>query len=147
MRHKSIILIFGALLLHGCDRKVPQVKESTQLEPVATETIQEEQAFEPAPEASAAPPAAIVPVPQEEEEVVVPEQREEEAYQEEIYQEEVPEVLVDEEIVIQAEEESQWPKNKGKTYNELQFSDDEDDYPFTPNSEGRSYNYRNDGGY
>jgi len=43
------------------------------------------------------------------------------------------------EIIIQAQE-TKWPRNKGKTYNELQKSDDLDDYPFTPSSERNNFN-------
>jgi hypothetical protein len=135
MRHISIAIIFGALLLQGCDRhsgtkvskntEVPQPQAEIQREEAIATTI--------VPAAYSAPIAekTIVASPVAETVFV-----EEEA----VFLEEVP-VIYEDEILIQAEEERS-PKNRGKTYNELQKSDDMDDYPFSPSTDDYNYNER-----
>lgn len=45
----------------------------------------------------------------------------------------------DEWIVEEVQEEQERPRNYSKTYNELQISDDEDDYPFVRSTDGLTY--------
>lgn len=129
MRHLSIIIIFGALLLQGCDRHKPtKVSKNIQM-PQRQEAIIPEEAPVVAPAVVAAPvpahhrakkevvkrkPAEVVPAP----------------------------ILYEQEDIFIQAEETRWPKNRGKTYNELQMSDDLDDYPFTPSTNEYNFNDR-----
>ncbi len=126
MRQFAMIMIFGAFLLQGCDRnRGSQV--TTQTSSTTTETYQ--------PQAE-----AQVPVP-----VVTPTPVKEKSYRSS--KAKAPVAPVDDQVSsaqaapvtetryrdeaeIQAQEV--WPKDKDKTYNELQISDDVNDYPLTP---------------
>jgi hypothetical protein len=134
MRHLSIVIIFGALLLQACDRrKEAEVSKNTQVAPPQEEIVREEvTVVEPAP--------VVVPIVKKAEPVNQVTETDTFIEEEPMYVEEAP-VIYEDEILIQAEEE-RWPKNKGKTYNELQISDDYDDYPFTPSTDDYNFNDR-----
>ena len=137
MRHISILIIFGA------DRhSETKVGGNTEMPQPQAEIQREE-----APEPVLAPAAYNEPVAEK----VVPKTTKREAVKiapvaEPIIVEEEPFIIEEEpvfyeedEILIQAEEE-RWPKNRGKTYNELQRSDDIDDYPFSPSTDDYNFN-------
>lgn len=136
MRHLSIGIIFGALLLQGCSDRHKETKV-TKVVPVQEEISREEVTVLPAP---APVPAPIVKKEAPKKAVV----KEEPVLTETIPPEEImapAPVIYEEQILIQAEE-PRWPKNRGKTYNELQLSDDLDDYPFTPSTDDYNFNER-----
>lgn len=124
MRHLSIIIIFGALLLQGCDRHKPTK---------VSKNIQAPQRQE---EISPAVVPAVVPAP-----VPSPVAKKEPVKRKPAEVVPAPILYVPEDIFIQAEE-TRWPRNRGKTYNELQMSDDLDDYPFTPSTNEYNFNDR-----
>jgi hypothetical protein len=152
MRHLSIVIIFGALLLQACDRrKETEVSKNTQVVPPQEEIAREEvTVVEPTPAPIAEPQAAapvVVPIVNKKEvkkaepvDQVTETEADTFIEEEPMYVEEAP-VIYEDEILIQAEEE-RWPKNRGKTYNELQLSDDYDDYPFTPSTDDYNFNDR-----
>jgi hypothetical protein len=130
MRHLSLSLIVGALLLAACDMKKNKVEPTTNTQ----EPQQREEVIPTAPVAAPAlvpAPVKPAPVPKKTTELEI----------------EYPEedltggALVEEDILIQAEEEPMNPRmDEHRTYNEKQISDDELDYPIERSSGGETYN-------
>lgn len=134
MRHLSLSLIVGALLLAACDMKKPKVESTTYTQeqreeviptaPVAAPLVEKE-------EARPAPAPVVAPVPKKTTE-----------FEPEVQDDELSDgALVEEDILIQAEEEPINPRmDEHRTYNEKQISDDELDYPIERSSGGETYN-------
>jgi hypothetical protein len=116
MRHLSLSLIVGALLLTSCDMNKPKVQrtsstqESVNVTPASNESIFRKT------------DTTTVLEPQVRDEALS------------------DGAIVEEDILIQAEEEPITPRiDERKTYNEKQFSDDETDYPVQKNDRGETY--------
>lgn len=128
MRHLSLSLIVGALLLAACDMKNPRVERTSYTQEQKEEDI------------SAAPVAA----PVVESDATNTDVRDagttstiEPQAQDDFYSDGS---LVEEDVLMQAEEEPVNPRSdENRTYNEKQFSDDETDYPVERSSNGESY--------
>ncbi len=128
MRHFAITMIFGAFLLQGCDgNRGSQVKTTTQTASTTTEI----ENYQPQAEAQAPAPAAApikeksyrtskakAPAAPTNDQVSTGQAAP------------VTQSRYNDEPKFQAQEV--WPKDKDKTYNELQISDDVNDYPLTP---------------
>lgn len=125
MRHLSLSLIVGALLLTACDMNKPKVQrtsstqESVNVAPVVV------------PENTVTPEPIVRERETKTTTVLEPEVRDEALSDG---------AIVEEDILIQAEEEPITPRiDERKTYNEKQFSDDETDYPIERNDRGETY--------
>lgn len=124
MRHIAIIIIFGTLLLQGCgDNRNKEVTTKTNYK-VHTETLSSAPMNN--PENSVAVVPAITPVRKQVRYRTIRRAKSETVMTNDMTNDEVS---TRRSALYQAQEETPL---RDKTYNELQISDDVNDYPFTP---------------